>query len=128
MSTVRPEACYAASLDGFCDAVLSMEAAVAPYSNNYLGNHARALGHVYPRVLARLGPETFAALSRVYAQHYPALEWDLNVYGAQFADLLAAQVLGARGAEFSWRALADEARSEYRQAKAYHRSLSASGL
>ena len=111
---------YADCLQQFCQSVLTQDIAVAPYRNNYLGGHARALEAVYPGVRQHLGANAFAALARVYTQHYPAPHWDLNLYGERFDELLQAQTLGARADKSPWWLLACLARQEYAATQAYY--------
>ena len=101
---------YATALQRFADAVLAEESPVAPYTNNYLGAHIRALGTTFEGVRQRLGGPVFDALAQVYARHYPAQAWDL----------LEAQIEGVRGEAFPWRALARLARREYAATVTYY--------
>lgn len=111
---------YRHSLQRFCDAVLAGDTVVEPYTRNYLGGHALALENTYPAVQCLLGNATFAALARVCAVHYPAVQWDLNLYGETFAVLLAAQAQGVKAADFDWCLLADLARIEYAITQVYY--------
>lgn len=104
---------YRESLTAFADAVLEGQSNVSAYTNNYMGVHALALHNIFLCVRSQLGETPFAALSNVYVQHFPASQWDINRYGDQFAELLAAQVHGARADAFDWPALAALAAVEY---------------
>ena len=120
MNPVPEQSALGASLQGFCVAVLASDPAVAPYSRNYLQGHARALSRSHPGVEQLAGASTFAALAQVYARHYPADHWDLNLYGGQFADFIAAQLRGGRAAAADWLLLAQLARIEYGICRAYY--------
>lgn len=104
---------YRESLTAFADAVLEGQTNVSAYTNNYMGVHALALHNIFLCVRSQLGETPFAALSNVYVQHFPASQWDINRYGEQFAELLAAQVHGAKADAFDWPALAALAAVEY---------------
>lgn len=104
---------YRESLTAFADAVLEGQTNVSAYTNNYMGVHALALHNIFLCVRSQLGETPFAALSNVYVQHFPASQWDINRYGEQFSELLAAQVNGAKADAFDWPALAALAAVEY---------------
>lgn len=104
---------YSESLTTFADAVLEGQSNVSAYTNNYMGVHALALHNIFLCVRTQLGETPFAALSNVYVQHFPASQWDINRYGEQFSELLAAQVHGAKADAFDWPALAALAAVEY---------------
>lgn len=111
---------YVESLTTFADAVLEGQPNLSAYTNNYIGVHAIALQNIYMCVREQLGATPFAALSNVYVQHFPASQWDINRYGEQFADLLAAQVHGAKADAFDWPALAALASIEYAMTAQYY--------
>ena len=111
---------YARSLQAFSDLVTGGDAAVAPYTGNFLGGQMGALQTNFQCVCEALGATTFAALARAYSVHYPSREWDLNLFGAGFPELLMAQHNNPRAAERDWRLLAAIARVEYSIASAYY--------
>jgi len=115
-----PQLSYASSLQNFCAAVLAGERRLEAYSQNYLGAHVRALENTYPVTLGLLGNATFAPLAQVYVKHYPPQQWDLNLYGKDFAGLLQAQEQGGRSTDYNWCGVAGTARIEYAMTQAYY--------
>ena len=120
LNTASGTTSYATSLGQFCAAVMASDTAVTAYSQNYIGGHSLALQNTFPGVHNRLGTEPFAALARVYVQHNPPLQWDLNLYGESFSALLAGQTQGGRASDFDWPWLAHLARIEYAISQAYY--------
>ncbi len=120
MNKARQPIGYAESLRNFCDAVLNDNKKVAVYSNNYRGAHRRALQNIYLTVQHYLDANIFSALALVYAQHYPPTHWDLNIYGEDFAELLAAQTQSVKAKEADWALLATLARIEYAISRVYY--------
>lgn len=118
----------------FCDAVMAADAAaeerlleclvesgaaarrrVAAYRRSILGNCVGALLATYP-VLARIvGLPFFRELARAYARTRPSVSGDLNEYGGDFADFVAAW---PHGRELGY--LADVARLEWRVQQVYY--------
>ena len=115
---------YAEFLQNFCAAVLSSESKVAVYSNNYQGAHIRALQNIYLTVQHYLKPKLFSALALVYVQHYPPTQWDFNIYGKDFPELLAAQTRSSKAQEVDWQLLAMIARIEHAISRAYYGYIS----
>ena len=120
LNTASETTSYATSLGQFCAAVMASDTAVAAYSQNYIGGHSLALENTYPGVRNKAGGSAFAALARVYVQHHPPLQWDLNLYGESFPALLAGQTQGGRASDFDWPWLAHLARIEYAISQAYY--------
>ncbi|MGK5061571.1 MNIO family bufferin maturase [Janthinobacterium sp. LB3P112] len=60
------------------------------YRGNLSATWRRTLGQVYPVVLALVGEDFFAGLSRAYGRKIPSDSADLKQFGARFADFLAA--------------------------------------
>ncbi|WP_299176359.1 putative DNA-binding domain-containing protein [uncultured Neptuniibacter sp.] len=114
---------YIKSLNQFAERVLIGDPCVAPYTNNYIGVHAAALENTFLMVKALLDEPVFAALTRVYAQHYPASLWDLNRFGERFSEFLRAQAQGPRGDQVQWRWVASIADLEYAIALQYYADL-----
>lgn len=63
---------------------------IAAYRRSVLANLAGAVRATYPVVENIVGSDFLAAISRRYAQATPSTSGDLNAYGGQFADFLAA--------------------------------------
>jgi len=120
LSKVTPPSDYAESLRNFCAAVLKNNEQVTVYSNNYRAAHIRALQNIYLTVQLYLEPKIFSALAVVYVKHYPSTQWDLNIYGDSFHELLAAQTQGGKAKEADWSLLAMIARLEYAIGRAYY--------
>lgn len=66
------------------------EQRLALYRGNLSGNWDKTLSSAYPVLKALVGEEFFAALARAYGKAYPSDAGDLNLFGAHFADFLAA--------------------------------------
>ena len=113
MQPLTPAPAYQHRLQQFCQQLLADSPALAPYSNNYRAGHRRALANNFPLLCRLLGEDIFNALAQAYLQHYPPRQWDLNRYGGDFADLVAAQRHGAKAAHCDWASLARIARLEY---------------
>ena len=111
---------YARSLQGFSQLLVTGDASVAPYTANFIGGQVGALQANFPCACEALGSAIFAALARAYSVHYPSREWDLNLYGAGFHELLLAQQDNPRAAACNWRLLAAVARVEYGIAASYY--------
>jgi uncharacterized protein len=65
-------------------------ARLAVYRGNVYGNAGKALAGAYPVVRAIVGAEFFDGLAREYTRALPSRSGDLNAYGAQLADFVAA--------------------------------------
>lgn len=65
---------------------------LAVYRGNVTGSSAKALANAYPVVRAIVGEEFFDGLAREYARAHPATSGDLNEYGGQLAEFVAAFV------------------------------------
>lgn len=120
MSNTKHQLNYAESLQSFCDAVIENKKEVAAYGNNYRGAHIRALQNTYLTVQHYLAPNIFSALAFTYVQYYPPTQWDLNIYGEDFPELLAAQTKSSKANEVDWMLLAMIARIEYAISRAYY--------
>lgn len=85
MSSLREtQRAFAAALD--CPGSAGMRA----YRANVWGNWAAALAGAYPIVRKVVGEEFFNVLAREYARAHPSASGDLNEYGAQLAQFVAA--------------------------------------
>lgn len=72
--------------------VVDVENGVHPvYQSNIQQVHQHALALAYPCLHTVLAPNRFLALTAVYAQHYPAVFWDINRYGEHFSAFLSEQ-------------------------------------
>ena len=111
---------YARSLQNFSDLLVTGDAAVTPYTRNFIGGQVGALQTTFQCVCEALGAGKFAALARAYSIHYPSCEWDLNLFGSGFPELLLAQANNTRAAPCNWRLLAAVARLEYSIAATYY--------
>ncbi len=60
------------------------------YRRNIAGNYRNALGATYRVVRELVGGSFFDAAVDTFVERHPSASGDLNVYGAQFADFLAA--------------------------------------
>jgi hypothetical protein len=60
------------------------------YRNTVRANHRSALGATYPVVRALVGGPFFDTAVDAYADAHPSTSGDLNVYGAEFGEFLAA--------------------------------------
>ncbi len=104
---------YIQSLSDFSLAILHDEPGFEHYSNNYFVGHCEALTTVFPCVQVLLGEAVFSALAQVYVQHFPAEDWDLNVYGEGFPSFLEAQIHSSKSNEYDWALLGRIAALEY---------------
>jgi len=59
------------------------------YRSNTIANAAKAIGAAYPVIEKIVGAEFFAGLAKEYRSCVPAVDGDLNEYGASFAAFLA---------------------------------------
>lgn len=88
---------------------------IAVYRRSILGNLVGALQATYP-VLARIvGLPFFREAASAYARAHPSVSGDLNEYGAQFADFIAAW---PHGCELGY--LPDVAQLEWRVQQVYY--------
>jgi hypothetical protein len=60
------------------------------YRSNVFGNWSKALAAAYPIARKIVGEEFFEGLAREYARAHPSTSGDLNEYGAQLAEFVAA--------------------------------------
>ena len=104
---------YQKLLSQFVSALHEGGAEVRQYSNNYLGSHLAALETSFPTVCYYLSQKTFRALAQIYGLHTVPEQWDINRYGASFADWVEQQQHGPKSEAYHWRALAVLARLEY---------------
>ncbi|MFL0808421.1 MAG: DNA-binding domain-containing protein [Oceanobacter sp.] len=92
----------------------------SPYQHNRTGSRSQVLKLIYPATASLLGETSMEALSQVYASHYPSRHWDINRYGAQFPDLLAAQHANTHSPALPWQAIAALATLEYQLCSLYY--------
>lgn len=111
---------YTDSLQHFSTMILEGDLLVEPYRDNYVGVHASALANTYLFTAELLGEQAFSALANVFAQHYPADHWDLNLYGAALPGFLLAQQNGARANACNWSLISEVATLEYFIAQQYY--------
>lgn len=111
---------YQDSLDGFANLILGSDQRVSAYTNNYLLGHAAALANTFLLSQKVLSEDVFSALGKVYTEHYPPTNWDLNLYGSQFPAFLGAQVHGPKADAFNWHLVADIAAVEYAITQQYY--------
>lgn len=69
---------------------LSAQKSIAIYRNNMHSALARALQAIHPACRRILGASYFNQLARAYAVQYPSRNVNLNHYGENFADFIAA--------------------------------------
>ncbi|MFT7559967.1 MAG: hypothetical protein ACI93R_001882 [Flavobacteriales bacterium] len=116
----------AEELDQFVNAILCQSksdnacSSLKVYENNFLSAKIQSLCLNYPCVTQLLGDEITAALSKVYAQHYPSQHWDLNVYGQSFHQFIAKQNLGPKAHLRPWEALGHLAQIESALVQCYY--------
>lgn len=120
MNTRNENQSYTHALQRFCDAVTQEATEVSIYTNNYYGVHAQVLETIYAVVKLFLGEKFFTALAYSYAKHYPSSQWDINLYGASFADFVAAQTQSDKALDADWQQAATLARIEYAISQAYY--------
>jgi len=65
-------------------------AGIEVYRGNVSGNCAQALAAAYPVVRKVVGEEFFDAMARAYARARPSTSGDLNAFGAELAQFVAA--------------------------------------
>ncbi len=111
---------YARSLQGFCEALLRCDDRLACYSNNYYAGHVRALENTFPATFRLLHDQDFSALAQVYVEHYPAVSWDINLFGEHFSELIAAQIQSGRSSHYNWATIAAVASIEYGISSVYY--------
>lgn len=108
----------ATSIDGFIE---RQHAAVeSPYATNLIASRIRVLKLIYPAVTAQIGDAAMTALSQAYARHYASRHWDINLYGDEFAELLAAQYQGTQPERFNWQELGALAQLEHQLCTLYY--------
>lgn len=71
-------------------APLHVGPAITVYQNNYRVSLVEALREGHPRLAAWLGDAAFDAAAAHQIDAHPPASWTLDVYGTQFADVLAA--------------------------------------
>jgi len=131
MSLANGNSVFSDSLSAFVESQVLSEAsetipgshsppAASPYQNNYIGAHKYALKNIYPAVHHCLGETIFFALGKAYIDNYPPKNWDINLYGEVFFELIAAQEKGKKGNEFAWQSLARLAKLEYSITQLYY--------
>lgn len=69
---------------------ISAKDRIAIYRNNVFSNYREALKAVYPVVERLVGEQFFRQTADYYISAYPSLSGDLNEYGANFSNFLAA--------------------------------------
>lgn len=85
------------------------------YRTNVYANYLDALRATYRAVAHAVGRAHFVALAERYAREYPSRSGDLNRYGSEFADLLAAAPVAL---DLPW--LPDLARLEWAMEEAFY--------
>jgi hypothetical protein len=88
---------------------------LAVYAGGYYARTREALEEVYESVRHVVGEAAFARLCRAYAARYPSMEYNLNLAGRHFAELLAQEPI-SRELPF----LPDLARLEWAVCQAFH--------
>ncbi|WP_225205545.1 HvfC/BufC N-terminal domain-containing protein [Novosphingobium huizhouense] len=68
---------------------LGAASGLAVYQNNYRSALVESLEASYPRLLAWLGSERFAACAATYADAHPPHHWTLDAFGDRLAGMLA---------------------------------------
>lgn len=111
---------YSASLQQFTALILNDDLQVQPYRTNFVGVHASALTNTFLLTVELLGEQAFSALSNVYAKHYPAEHWDLNLYGLSLPEFLRVQQHGPRAQVYNWELISEVAQLEYLIARQYY--------
>jgi hypothetical protein len=86
----------------------------AAYRRNFWANHRDPLSATYRVVEMLVGPAVFRELANAYVEAHPSGNADLNLYGGDFGDFLAAQSLSSR-----YPYLPDMARVEWALLEAY---------
>lgn len=69
---------------------ISAKERIAIYRNNVFSNYRKTLSTVYPVVELLVGEQFFRQTADTYVNAYPSLSGDLNEYGANFPQFLAA--------------------------------------
>jgi hypothetical protein len=69
---------------------LSAKERIAIYRNNVFSNYQKTLSAVYPVLERLVGEQFFRQTADAYISAYPSLSGDLNEYGANFSQFLAA--------------------------------------
>lgn len=95
--------CHALTHDGvtpalgrfFRDAPDQLERRFAAYRRNFWSNHRGAMTATYRVVELLIGARTFRDLATAYIAAHPSHDADLNRYGSDFGDFLAAHALAA---------------------------------
>lgn len=80
----------AAALPLFSGPPARTQTRLAVYRGNVYGNLAKALAGAYPVTRKIVGEEFFDAMAREYARQHPSRSGDLNRYGAELAQFVAA--------------------------------------
>lgn len=110
---------YCATLDDFCVVIDDPERQTV-YSHNQLAVHQGALENNFLTTRSLMEPSLFDALAQVYVKHYPATDWDINLYGEQFPELIAQQHRSSKAHACNWQWLASIASIEYAICQIYY--------
>lgn len=78
----------------FDGAAAEIERRFVAYQRNFKAGHFHALADTYRTVAMLLGPALFRQLAGDYIATHPSRCSDLNLYGEDFGDFLAAQPIG----------------------------------
>lgn len=97
MSLRNVQTAFAASLfakdDDISTYIMTSDSGADPmaiYRNNLYAAHGKALEGIYPVIARLVGEAFFKFAARNYSDAYPSLNGDLNRFGEQFAEFLAA--------------------------------------
>ena len=90
------------------------------YRSNRLLSLSGALESNFSVVRYLMGGDFFAALARVYVDHFPSTDWDINLYGDRYPSFIKAQEKSGRIIDYRWADLAWLAELEYRLLLLYY--------
>jgi hypothetical protein len=123
MSELNDNSDYSDLLSHLCIAINSGRSDLACYRQNYLGGHSQALEKTFPFTRQLLTSRAFAAVAKAYIANYPSEHWDINRYGEDFNELLAAQLYSSRADEFDWELISAVAKIEYTLCQLYYSNM-----
>ncbi|MCM2679150.1 HvfC/BufC family peptide modification chaperone [Echinimonas agarilytica] len=104
---------YEQSIHDFEHLLNSNDSSIEQYQANYAGAHIAALKSIFATTQYILSPPIFLALCKVYSEHFPTSDWDINRYGKHFAHLLTSQQQSSKSVQFPWLDLGLLATFEY---------------
>lgn len=90
------------------------------YQNNLIATRFRALQQHFRITHGLLGEKVFFAIANSYAQHVASKNWDINIYGESFADLIKQQIHSHKANKFNWAYIAWVANTEYQLLLLYY--------